>query len=105
MTDARKVNFADAYARIRGGAAFLVFLISFCVCWLAFHYTHGWDADFGTYNMILSTEASVSLAAFAAIGEKQYKATIELLTEIRELAKTIRDKEDKILKEVEHDQL
>lgn len=96
-------KFAQVYAQVRGGKAFLIGLMTYCGIWLTFHYVKGWDADFGTYNMILSTEASVSLAAFAAIGEKQYKATMALLQKIDLLLESIKAEEDVILEEVRDD--
>ena len=110
MTEEGK--FAAVYAKARGSKAFLIGLCTFVFVWLFLSATTGFDKDHGLINLILSLEASVSLAFFALIGEKQYQAIMALLSEIRALLSEVRavlslikTEEDQILKEVSHDQL
>jgi hypothetical protein len=50
---------------------FFVALIAFVGFWLMFHFRYGFDKDFGELNMMLSIEASVSLAFFTMLGDAQ----------------------------------
>lgn len=97
MTDGK---FAQLYAKARGSKAFLVGLCAFVFVWLAASVITGFDHDHGLINLILSLEASISLAFFALVGEKQYQATMALLAEVRALLDAIKSEEDEILKEV-----
>ncbi len=64
-------NFATAYSKFRGSKMFFVALIAFVGFWLMFHFRYGFDKDFGELNMMLSIEASVSLAFFTMLGDAQ----------------------------------
>ena len=67
-------DFALIYARFRGSKSFLAGLTSFIAIWLSFHFEAGFDADFGMLNTVLSTEASLSLAFFTMVSERQGRA-------------------------------
>lgn len=43
----------------------------FVAAWLLLHYFTHFDSDFGALNLCLSTEASVSLAFFTMMGDRQ----------------------------------
>lgn len=64
-------NFARAYATFRGSKFFLFALVAFVGLWLTFHFIVGFDSDFGELNMMLSIEASVSLAFFTMLNDRQ----------------------------------
>jgi low affinity Fe/Cu permease len=96
-------NFAQLYAKARGSKTFLYGLTVFIVAWLAISHLTGFDADHGLINLMLSAEASVSLAFFAMQGDKQDMQHREQMDAIVDLLTAIKAEEDTILKEVEHD--
>jgi hypothetical protein len=87
-------KFAQLYAKARGSRTFLIALCVIVFAWLGISLATGFDRDHGLLNLFLSFEASISLAFFAAVGEAQYRATMELLSAIKK-------EEDVILEEVE----
>lgn len=91
-------KFAQIYAKVRGSKAFLIGLCVFVFSWLAISHFTGFDSDHGLINLFLSFEASVSLAFFAVVSDKQYET-------LRAVLDAIKSEEDSILKEVSHDQL
>jgi low affinity Fe/Cu permease len=97
MTDGR---FAQLYAKARGSTAFLVGLCVFAAVWISLSAITGFDSDHGLINLILSLEASISLAFFALVGEKQYQATMEMLKKIDAVLESVKSEEDDILEEV-----
>lgn len=97
MTDGK---FAQLYAKARGSTAFLIGLCAFAGVWITLSAFTGFDHDHGLINLILSLEASISLAFFALVGEKQYQATMEMLTKIDALLENVKAEEDDILEEV-----
>ncbi|MHB8388030.1 MAG: hypothetical protein ACYDBH_00450 [Acidobacteriaceae bacterium] len=79
---------ARFYAKARGSMWFLFGLVAFITIWVAAHFLYGLDKDWGVINLILSAEASVSLAFFAMISEQQERAALrgmEHITQIIEL--------------------
>ena len=98
-------NFAQMYAKARGSKTFLYGLLVFILIWLTISRLTGFDADHGLINLILSAEASVSLAFFAMMGDKQDAQHREQVDAMFALLKAIKKEEDQILQEVEHDQL
>lgn len=89
-------DLAVLYATFRGSKAFLVGLVAFVGTWLAFHFIVGFDADFGALNTILSTEASVSLAFFTMVSDrqsraqqKQAEAMAAMISDVRSMAESL----------------
>lgn len=101
MTDDN--NFARLYARARGSKTFLYGLMAFILVWLVVSRWTGFDADHGLINLILSAEASVSLAFFAMMGEKQDAQHQQQVDAMLALLQAIKSEEDQILKEVDHE--
>lgn len=98
-------NFAQIYAKARGSKSFLYGLCFFIAVWLTLSHITGFDADHGLINLILSAEASVSLAFFSMLSEEQDRKHQEMMAAILALLQAIKSEEDSILKEVSHDQL
>jgi uncharacterized membrane protein len=98
-------NFAQLYAKARGSRTFLYGLLAFILAWLAVSHWTGFDGDHGLINLLLSAEASVSLAFFAMMGEKQDAQHREQMEAMLALLQAIKKEEDRILEEVGHDQL
>ena len=96
-------NFAQLYAKARGSKAFLFGLMAFIIAWLVISQLTGLDADHGLINLILSAEASVSLAFFAMMGEKQDAQHREQIDAMLALLQAIKSEEDQILREVDHE--
>lgn len=65
------INFAQTYAKARGSKWFLLGLVGFIIVWLTTSRITGWDKDHGLINLCLSAEASISLAFFALLNDKQ----------------------------------
>lgn len=65
------MDLARTYAAFRGSPIFLLILTAYVAGWIGVHYVTGFDPEFGILNMSLSIEASVSLAFFTMIGERQ----------------------------------
>jgi len=82
-------NFAQIYASFRGSKNFLIGLSAFVACWLTFHFTLGYDKDFGALNTILSTEASISLAFFTMVADRQAEHQKETLRTLLTMSKAI----------------
>jgi len=95
-------NFAQLYAKARGSKTFLYGLMAFILAWLVVSHATGFDADHGLINLILSAEASVSLAFFAMMGDKQDAQHREQVAAMLALLQAIKKEEDQILDEVEH---
>jgi hypothetical protein len=89
-------KFAQLYAKARGSKTFLFGLCAIVFTWLGASIVTGFDHDHGLLNLFLSFEASISLAFFAVVSEMQYRVMLELL-------QTIKQEEDEILKEIDHD--
>lgn len=83
------VNPAAWYSKIRGSAAFVLFLGLFIGTWLAIHYTTGFDQEFGMLNLFLSTEASISLAFFTMMGDKQDAANKRAIDELTDTVESV----------------
>lgn len=96
------MDWAKTYSKLRASVGFLVGLIAFIVVWLAASAILHFDKDHGLINLILSSEASVSLAFFAMLQEKtdaRVKAQMDIMQEI-----LIRmDKRDEKIMEVVED--
>lgn len=94
-------RFAQLYAKARGSTAFLVGLCVFAIVWISLSIITGFDRDHGLINLILSLEASISLAFFALVGEKQYQATMEMLKKIDAVLESVKKEEDIILGKID----
>lgn len=97
----RKLNAAELYAKARGSKSFLLGLVVFVVGWLTLTCITGFDADHGLINLILSAEASVSLAFFAMMGEEQDRRHQQQMEAMLDLIRAVKEEEDRILAEVE----
>jgi hypothetical protein len=90
------------YAKFRGSAAFLWGLTGFIVAWLTIHcIISWWDKDLSLINLLLSSEASVSLAFFAMMQEQTEMYHTELMETIKKMVKDISEDVDDIKEEVE----
>lgn len=79
-------DIAQWYAAQRGSPVFVFGLIVFVAGWILLDHLTGFDQDFGVLNLCLSTEASVSLAFFTMMGDRQ---TVETQRSMQALANTI----------------
>lgn len=98
-------NIARLYAKARGSKGFLYWLCLFIVTWLIVSTVTGFDHDHGLINLILSAEASVSLAFFAMLSDKQDEQHREQVAMMFELLKSIKAEEDVILEEVSDERI
>jgi len=89
------------YAKFRGSSIFLVGLLSFIAVWLMISKWIGFDRDHGLINLILSSEASVSLAFFAMMQEQTDAQHSEVMNAIKTLLEKNSKIDDKILDAVE----
>jgi len=84
------------YAKLRGSPIFVVGLLAFVSTWLILHALFNFDHAFGALNLVLSTEASVSLAFFTMMGDRQasdnarsMRALADTIDEIRAMNKVL----------------
>ncbi len=88
------MSFAKEYASFRGSTAFLVVLAATIAIWIGWNESPGLphfdDPEFGRLNLLLSTEASLSVALLIMANEKQDKAQQETLKHLLRLAETIK---------------
>jgi hypothetical protein len=95
-------NLATWYAKFRGSATFLWGLLGFIAFWIGvLHGVFKLDPDFGIINLILSSEASVSLAFFAMMQEQTDLHHIELMNAIKTMLEQSRKVDAEILETVE----
>ena len=95
-------NLAKWYAKFRGSATFLWGLLGFIALWLTI--VHGilrLDPDFGIINLMLSSEASVSLAFFAMMQEQTDMQHAEVMNAIKQMLEANKKVDDEILETVE----
>lgn len=82
-------GFAAAYARLRTGRFFLIFLASLCGFWIAWNEIPGLphfdDPAFGRLTLILSVEASLATSMLIMSNEKQEEAQKQSLLYIQHL--------------------
>jgi hypothetical protein len=96
------INFAQWYAKFRGSSAFLWGLLGFIGAWLVLHMVFTWwDRDLSLINLILSSEASVSLAFFAMMQEQTDMQHAELMGAIKTMLEQAQKTDAKILETVE----
>ncbi len=95
------MKFAGIYAKARGSKWFLIGLLSFIGTWLSFHFTVGFDKDFGMLNLFLSSEASIGLAFFTMLSDQQtHEAKAQTLV-IQQILEAIQAQDKKVLEIVE----
>jgi hypothetical protein len=87
-------NLAQIYAKIRGSKWFLIGLLLTISTWLMVSRLTGFDKDHGLINLFLSAEASVSLAFFTLLSDKQNERFEQLL-------QTIQKQDEQLLETVE----
>lgn len=96
------INFAKWYAKFRGSSAFLLGLLGFITSWLLLHLVFAWwDRDLAVINLILSSEASVSLAFFAMMQEQTDMQHSEVMNAIKEMLEQSKKVDAEILETVE----
>jgi uncharacterized membrane protein len=101
-------NLAKWYAKFRGSSTFLWGLLIFIGGWLILiHSVFKLDPDFGVINLILSSEASVSLAFFAMMQEQTDLQHSEVMHAIKEMLEQSKKVDAEILETVEeiHEEL
>lgn len=64
------MDVANTYAKLRGSTGFLIGLIAFIAIWLTGSVLYKFDVDHGLINLMLSAEASISLAFFAMLQDR-----------------------------------
>jgi uncharacterized membrane protein len=95
-------NLARWYAKFRGSATFLWGLCGFVLFWLiVIHGFLGYDKDFGIINLLLSSEASISLAFFAMMQEQTDMHHAELMLAIKDMLEQSNKVDAEILETVE----
>jgi len=92
------VSLAERYRRIRGGWQFLAGLATFIVVWAVLHAIEGLDRDWTILNLILSMEASVSVALLIASQADNDANTLAIL---RHIEKLIEEKTDAIRRQTQ----
>jgi len=98
------MSVAGAYARFRGGKAFLITLaalLAFWIIWNLLPFLPHFDGpQFGRLNLFLSSEASLSVALLIMANEKQEAAQRKQLEYMMHLMTAIRDQ---LAKEAGHE--
>lgn len=89
------------YARFRGSATFLFGLVGFITLWLWASTIFHFDMDHGLINLILSSEASVSLAFFAMMQEQTDMHYMEMMSAIKAMLEQSKKVDEEILETVE----
>lgn len=69
------MGFSALYAKFRGSPAFVWAVTIFVGCWLTLHFLtdDSFDHGLGILNLILSSEASISVALLIMSGERSQK--------------------------------
>lgn len=80
-------DLATSYTKFRGSFTFLLLLSVVISGWLGLHFAFGIDSDFGALNLFLSSEASVSLALFTMLSDKQAADQAAVMAEIQRLGR------------------
>jgi hypothetical protein len=89
------------YAKFRGSSIFLIGLLIFIALWLVASTWLSFDRDHGLINLMLSSEASVSLAFFAMMQEQTDSQHAEVMTGIKEMLEASKKVDAEILETVE----
>lgn len=59
------------YKRLRTSKTFFFAVSTFIGVWCALHFLFGFDPEWGALNLILSAEASLSMALFMMLSDRQ----------------------------------
>lgn len=86
------------YLTIRKPRNFLILLCIFIGVSMVLHFLHGYDADFGATNLILSIEASTAGAVLMMIAEGSAEAQQRMLETILALEERLLEIDERILK-------
>lgn len=81
------MRIGDLYRRFRTGKYFMLALLLFCVAWLLANWLTHFDPDYGLYNTILSTEASINgtfIVILAEQFERWVRKTLEYQSDLTE---------------------
>lgn len=62
---------AAFYKRLRTSKTFFAAVSTFIAVWCTLHFLFGFDPDWGGLNLILSAEASLSMALFMMLSDRQ----------------------------------
>lgn len=93
MRQKREGRIAAWYKRFRASKYFLLALITFIISWIILHFIEqGFDPDWGTLNLILSTEASIGMGVFMMISDKQdslQRAQLQYMLDLLEAQRTL----------------
>lgn len=95
------MDLANTYAKLRGSAGFLIGLVVFIAIWLTGSKILGVDKDHGMINLLLSAEASVSLAFFAMLQEKTDARVQDQMNVVHQLLSKIDERDGKMLEVIE----
>lgn len=87
-------NVLKLYAMFREPRNFLIILCAYVACSLTAHVLHGWDADFGTTNLVLSIEASIASAAIMMMGRRTAEAQESANQQMRTMVAAIYEMQD-----------
>jgi hypothetical protein len=94
------INVAQFYAKARGSKWFLIGLLGIIATWLTVSNLTGFDKDHGLINLFLSAEASLSLAFFTLLNDKQNEKFEQILQAIQNQDKQLLDVVEEIHEEV-----
>jgi uncharacterized membrane protein len=97
----KTLDFSQIYVKFRGSVWFLVILVVFCAAWMAIHWITKFDPDLGLLNIVLSFEASLSLAFFAMVSEFQYREQKKQTETIQQILERMDQRDEKIMEVVE----
>ena len=95
------MDLAKTYAKLRGSSGFLFGLIIFVMLWLSASYITGFDKDHGLINLCLSAEASISLAFFAMLQDRNDIASKAQMDIIEQILKKMDERDQQLLVIVE----
>lgn len=95
------MDIAKTYSKLRSSTGFLVSLVLFIVLWLMLSSITGFDKDHGLINLMLSAEASVSLAFFSMLQDRVERATKLQMDIMEQLLKKMNERDEKLMEIVE----
>ena len=95
------MDLAKTYAKLRGSSGFLLGLIVFVALWLTASTMTGFDKDHGLINLMLSAEASISLAFFAMLQDRVDVAQQAQMDAIAQILTKMNERDQQILEVVE----
>lgn len=87
---------ADRYKHLRSSQAFLIGLAMFIATWLAAHWLAGFDPNLSEINLILSTEASLSMALLMMVQDKTDAVLRQLVEQTLASVERVEDEVEQI---------